>query len=290
MKNVSTNPGNARSIATDKCWCHRSISQLSKSGRVSGPEVSQTIATVSCKTQSEYADQREIDLQNRSKIRRPARPWIAKHRQNTQLADKPNFFNASFFLGRAIKIRKHWNVQYSAPSHLGDAKHNVPATFMVPCAEHWNVQYSARSNSWSWKFAFCHSFARPTHRILRESSSSKMKILNASRYSSAHSKIQKCAFRYKGVRKNVWKLRFARVSRDRRTEPARGFIQQNEEARLATAARVQESRNVRFTTAAYTNCMKHASDVRGSSGNTYHFTTVLDVQRPRNDEMVARLR
>ena len=72
--------------------------------------------------------------------------------------------------------REHWNVQYSARRHLWDAKHNVTVTFMIPIAEHRNVQYSARNNSRSLKFACRCSFVRWTHRILREGSSSKMKI------------------------------------------------------------------------------------------------------------------
>ena len=48
--------------------------------------------------------------------------------------------------------------------------------YMIPFAEHWSVRCTARSNSWSLKFAFRHNFARSTHRILREGSSSRMKM------------------------------------------------------------------------------------------------------------------
>ena len=48
--------------------------------------------------------------------------------------------------------------------------------YMIPFAEHWSVRYTARSHSWSLKFAFRHNFARSTHRILREGSSSRMKM------------------------------------------------------------------------------------------------------------------
>ena len=48
--------------------------------------------------------------------------------------------------------------------------------YMIPFAEHWSVRYTARSHSWSLKFAFRHDFARSTHRILREGSSSRMKM------------------------------------------------------------------------------------------------------------------
>ena len=76
---------------------------------------------------------------------------------------------------------------------------------IIPFAEHWNVQYNARSNSWNLKFAFRYSFARSTHRILREGSSSKIKMsVSLQRPHGAQSRIYTCTFRYSGVRKNVW--------------------------------------------------------------------------------------
>ncbi len=44
----------------------------------------QTSATLTCKAQSEYAEQRNPELQNRKRIRRPAQPWVTKHNKNTQ--------------------------------------------------------------------------------------------------------------------------------------------------------------------------------------------------------------
>ena len=75
-----------------------------------------------------------------------------------------------------VLLRTTKYTQYSARRHLGDSKHNVTVTFMIPFAEHWNVQYNARINSCNLKFAFRYSFARWTHRILREGSSSKIKM------------------------------------------------------------------------------------------------------------------
>ncbi len=107
---------------------------------------------------------------------------------------------------QSIILYYTWTVQYNARSYHGNAKHNVTATFMIPCAEHWNVHYSARSNSWRLKVAFRHSFAPPTQRILRE-----------------------------------------------------GFIQQNQNVRLATAACIKNSGNARFATVAcakmYESCV-----------------------------------
>ena len=47
-------------------------------------ETTQTTATLTCKTQWEYADQRNPELQNTIGIRRLAQPWIAKHNTTTQ--------------------------------------------------------------------------------------------------------------------------------------------------------------------------------------------------------------
>ena len=60
------------------------------------------------------------------------------------------------------------NVQYNARSHLGDAKHNVNATFTIPCAEHSNVHYKAWNNSSRrLKFAF-RSSQNPTRRFIQQ--------------------------------------------------------------------------------------------------------------------------
>ena len=48
--------------------------------------------------------------------------------------------------------------QYTLRRCLGNAKQNVTATFMIPCAEHWNVHHSVRSNSWSLNFCVLPQF------------------------------------------------------------------------------------------------------------------------------------
>ena len=59
--------------------------------------------------------------------------------------------------------------------------------------------------------------------------------------------------------------------------PARGFIQQNENARFATAACMQKYGNVSFATAACAKCMRYGGrggdhTMGGGGGNTGHGT------------------
>ena len=106
---------------------------------------------------------------------------------------------------------------------------------MIPFAEHWNVQYNAQSNSGSLTFALRYSFARSAHRILREGSSSKIKtcvslqrraIKNLEMYVSLQRRAQKCY-------EISVSPRFRAVDV---LNPARRVLQQNQNARLATAA------------------------------------------------------
>ena len=67
------------------------------------------------------------------------------------------------FLGRPYS--KDCDSKYNARSHPADTKHKRS-----------HAQANARSDSKSSKFTFRHSFARSTHRILREGSSGKIKM------------------------------------------------------------------------------------------------------------------
>ena len=75
--------------------------------------------------------------------------------------------------------------------------------------------------------------------------------------------------------------------------PARRFIQENQNVRFATAACNQKFRNVRFATAACTK-MYETSEQCPPQLAAYknhrilkYFTTVLDVRPARSDERVA---
>ena len=73
------------------------------------------------------------------------------------------------------------------------------------------------------------------------------------------------------------------------TNPRRGFIQQNQNVRIATAACHPKFQNVRFATAACAK-MYESSARRPRQPAPYkyhHFTTVSDVRPARSDEMVA---
>ena len=156
------------------------------------------------------------------------------------------------------------------------AKHNVTATFKAPCRERWHVHYNARSKSWSLKFAFRYSFARATHRFLREGSSTKtqmclalqrralpnvrmrvslqrrtQKCMNLSDIARSPSRNEKCkvllqfwaiddAFLARGLTESKWDLRFATVSGDRRRvfceRVARGWPRAERNLRFATVS------------------------------------------------------
>ena len=99
------------------------------------------------------------------------------------------------FLGRPYS--KACDSKYNARSYRADTKHKRS-----------HAQDNARSNSKSSKFAFRHSFARSTHRILREGSSGKIKmclslqrhaIQNFKMYVSLQRRAQKCMKRAHGV-------------------------------------------------------------------------------------------
>ena len=120
------------------------------------------------------------------------------------------------------------------------------------------------------KIAFRSSFARSTHRILREGSSSKIKKC-ASRYSGVKSKISKCTFRYSGVRQNVW----------------------NKSATSATARGIQKSlfyhsfgdstttkwRGTHISPLFWTSDEREVTKGFAGTQKNLHFTTVLSVRR-----------
>ena len=72
--------------------------------------------------------------------------------------------------------------------------------------------------------------------------------------------------------------------------PTRGFIQQKQNARLATAACHPKCQNARFATAACAKMYEMSAWRRQSPAayKNHRFTTVSDIRPARSDEMVAR--
>ena len=72
--------------------------------------------------------------------------------------------------------------------------------------------------------------------------------------------------------------------------PTRGFIQQKQNARIATAACHPKFQNARFTTAACAKMYESSARRPGQPAayKNQHFTTVSDVRPARSDERVAR--
>ena len=176
------------------------------------------------------------------------------------------------FLGRPYS--KDCDSKCNARSYRADTKHKRS-----------RAQDNVRSNSKSSKFAFRHSFARSTHRILREGSSGKIKmcfslqrraIHNFKMYVSLQRRAQKCMKRAHGV-----------GSRPRHTEII--VLPTVSDVRPARSdERVRPSSSKICISPQFWTSNEHEM-TRGLRERTenLHFTTVLGVRRARNDERVA---
>ena len=155
---------------------------------------------------------------------------------------------------------------------------------MILFAEDWNVQYNARSNSWNLKFAFRYSFARSTRRILREGSSSKIKmcvslqrraINNFEMYVSLQRRAQKCmkegamSAAARGIQKSSF---YHSIGCPTSTKWRKG-----------SRSHRKICISPQFWTSDEHEVMKGLLD----DLKKLHFTTVLNVRRARSDEKVA---
>ena len=135
-------------------------------------------------------------------------------------------------------------------SHRADTKHKRS-----------HAQANARSNSKSSKFAFRHSFARAVHRILREGSSGKIKM----RVSLQRRAIQNVKM-YVSLQRRAQKM----------YEMTHGVGSRPRHTKIIVLPQFRTSDQHEVT-----------KGLLGPRKNL-HFTTVLDIQRARKDESVAR--
>ena len=161
---------------------------------------------------------------------------------------------------------KDCDSKYNARSYRADTKHKRS-----------HAQDNARSNSKSSKFALRHSFARSTHRILREGSSGKIKmcvslqrraVQNVKMHVSLQRRAQKCMKRAHGV-----------GSRPRHTKIiVSPQLFRTSDQHEVTKGFPVELKNLRFTTVWTSDEHEVTRGLREDPENL-HFTTVLGVRR-----------
>ena len=199
------------------------------------------------KTQTENADRKHREKKTQR-----------KHREKTQRRSResspgPPASKANALSARQIFCSKDRDSKYNARSYRADTKHKRS-----------HAQANAQSNSNSSKVAFRHSFARSTHRSLREGSSGKIKIIkmrvslqrraiqNFKMYVSLQRRAQKCMKQTPGV-----------CGRPRHTKIIVLHQFRTSDQHEVTKGLHRRRKNL-------------------------HFTAVLDVRRARSDEKVAR--
>ena len=171
-------------------------------------------------------------MQNTTRVCRPAHPWVAKRNKIPQTS-------------ATLSCKAQCN---------GDIQGSV--------SEALTCQYNVRSNSKNVKCTFRYRFAWSTHRILREGSSSKMKMRIS---------LQRRAFKNfemdVSLQQRAQKSKQNSVSPQFRaidpTNPARGFIEPIQTAHIATAMCSPKSGNARFTTGVCPKVYATCRDVRG---------------------------